>query len=59
MVIALKAIPTLHGDDAVRFRADIEKVDEACETRPERDLTMDSRYAMMRKIMSKAKLFSE
>ena len=34
MAIAIKAIPTLYGEDAVRFRAAIEKVDQACDTRP-------------------------
>lgn len=56
MAIAIKAIPTLYGEDAVRFRAAIEKVDQACDTRPERDLTKDPRYAAMKKILYKAKL---
>ena len=43
MVLAIKAIPTLYGEDAVRFREEIEKVDQKCDTRPERDLTLDPR----------------
>ncbi len=57
MALAIKAIPTLYGEDAVRFREEIEKVDQKCDTRPERDLTQDPRYAMMKKILSKARLF--
>lgn len=57
MALAIKAIPTLYGEDAVRFREEIEKVDQQCDTRPERDLTQDPRYTMMKKILSKAKLF--
>lgn len=56
MALAIKAIPTLYGEDAVRFREEIEKVDQQCDTRPERDLTQDPRYAMMKKILSKARL---
>lgn len=57
MAIAIKAIPTLHGEDAIRFREEIEKVDRECDNRPERDLTTDPRYAMMKKILSKARIF--
>lgn len=57
MALAIKAIPTLYGEDAVRFREEIEKVDQKCYTRPERDLTQDPRYAMMKKVLSKARLF--
>lgn len=57
MALAIKAIPTLYGEDAVRFREEIEKVDQECDTRPERDLTQDPRYAMMKKVLSKARLF--
>lgn len=57
MAIAIKAIPTLYGEDAVRFRDEIEKVDKEYGLRPERDLTQDPRYAMMKKILTKAKLF--
>lgn len=56
MAIAIKAIPTLYGEDAIRFRSDIERVDMACESHPNRDITKDPRYVMMKKILSKAKL---
>ena len=57
MAIAIKAIPTLYGEDAVRFREEIEKVDKKNDSRPERKLTEDPRYETMKKILSKAKLF--
>ncbi|WP_337671707.1 hypothetical protein [Prevotella sp.] len=57
MAIAIKAIPTLYGEDAVRFRKEIEKVDKEYDLRPKRDITKDPRYAMMKKILSKARLF--
>ena len=57
MAIAIKAIPTLYGEDAIRFREEIERVDEEYDHHPERDLSKDPRYAMMKKILRKAKLF--
>ena len=56
MAIAIKAIPTLYGEDAIRFRSDIERVDMECESRHGRDISKDPRYKMMKKILSKAKL---
>ena len=58
MALAIKAIPTLYGEDAIRFREEIERVDRECDARPERDITADPRYATMKAILSKAKLFS-
>ena len=56
MATAIKAIPTLYGEDAIRFREETEKVDREFDNRPERDLTTDPRYAMMKKILSKARI---
>ena len=50
MAIAIKAIPTLYGEDAIRFRSDIERVDMACATRHGRDISKHPRYKMMKKI---------
>lgn len=58
MAIAIKAIPTLYGEDAFRFREEIDKVDWICDHRPERDIKKDPRYAMMKKVLSKAKPWS-
>ncbi len=57
MATAIKAIPTLYGEDAIRFREEMEKADLECDKRPERDITKDPRYIKMKKILSKAKLF--
>lgn len=39
MAIAIKAIPTLYGEDAIRFREEIEQIDRECDARPTRDIT--------------------
>lgn len=56
MAIAIKAIPTLYGEDAIRFREEIEQTDRECDARPKRDITQDSRYAMMKNILRKARI---
>lgn len=56
MATAIKAIPTLHGDDAIRFREEMERVDKAYESKPSRDLTQDPRYKMMKRILQKSKI---
>ena len=56
MATAIKAIPTLHGDDAIRFREKMERVDKAYESKPSRDLTQDPRYKMMKRILQKSKI---
>ena len=57
MATAIKAIPTLYGEDAIRFREEMDKVDFAFDNRPYRDIKQDPRYAKMKKILSKAKLY--
>ena len=57
MATAIKAIPTLYGEDAIRFREEMDKVDLAFDNRPYRDIKQDQRYAKMKKILSKAKLY--
>ena len=54
MAIAIKAIPTLYGEDAVRFREAIEQADREFDTRPQRDITNDARYVMMKNILRKS-----
>ena len=39
MAIAIKAIPTLYGEDAARFRDAIEQADREYDARPQRDIT--------------------
>ena len=56
MAIAIKAIPTLYGEDAARFREAIEQTDREFDSRPQRDITKDVHYVMMKNILRKAKL---
>ena len=56
MAIAIIAIPTLYGEDAIRFREEIERVENEYDHQPKRDIKQDPRYAMMKKILSKARL---
>ena len=56
MAIAIKAIPTLYGEDAVRFRQEIEQTDCEFDARPQYDITKDAHYVMMKNILRKAKL---
>ena len=56
MAIAIKAIPTLYGEDAARFREAIEQTDREFDSRPQRDITKEVHYVMMKNILRKAKL---
>lgn len=56
MAIAIKAIPTLYGEDAMRFREEIERVDKEFNQHPKRDIKKGPRYEMMKKILIKARL---
>ena len=56
MAIAIKAIPTLYGEDAARFREAIEQTDREFDARPQRDITQDARYIMMKNILRKARI---
>lgn len=56
MATAIKAIPTLDGEDAIRFRESIERVENEYNTRHDRDITKDNRYKMMKTILHKAKI---
>ena len=56
MAIAIKAIPTLYGEDAARFRDAIEQTDREFDARPQRDITKDARYIMMKNILRKARI---
>lgn len=57
MAIPIKAIPTLYGEEAARLRQKIDEVEERFANRPQRDITQDSGYIMMRKIVEKAKQY--
>ena len=44
MALAIKAIPTLYGDEARRFREMADETERKFDMRPKRDLTTDPRY---------------
>ena len=54
MATAIKAIPTLYGDEARRFREMADEIERKFEMRPKRDLTEDPRYKAMRKILERS-----
>ncbi|MFG6426642.1 MAG: hypothetical protein K1W14_09610 [Muribaculaceae bacterium] len=54
MAIPIKAIPTLYGEEAARIRRKIDEVEERFASRPQRDITKDPGYIMMRKIIEKS-----
>lgn len=56
MALAIKAIPTLYGDEARRFREMADEVERKYDLRPQRDITADARYRSMRKILERSNL---
>ena len=56
MAIAIKALLILYGEDAVRFREAIEQTDREFDARPQRDITKDARYIMMKNVLRKARI---
>lgn len=56
MATVIKAIPTLHGEDAVRFREEMEANERAFLARPKRDRDSDPFVIQMRAMLHKAGL---
>ena len=56
MAIAIKAIPTVYGEDAVRFREAIDQADREFDAPPQRDTPNDARYIMMKNVLRKARI---
>ncbi|MCH5178511.1 MAG: hypothetical protein J1F13_02415 [Prevotellaceae bacterium] len=56
MALAIKAIPTLYGDEARRFREMADETEHKYDLRPKRDLTEDPRYQAMRKILERSNI---
>lgn len=54
MALAIKAIPTLYGDEARRFRKMADETERKYDLRPKRDLTADPRYRAMRRILERS-----
>lgn len=56
MATAIKAIPTLYGEEARRFREMAEEAERKYASLPKRDFTKDSRYIAMRKILERSNI---
>lgn len=54
MALTIKAIPTLYGKEARRIRLEAENAERDYMKRPQKDITQDSRYIQMCKILQKA-----
>lgn len=56
MATAIKAIPTLHGEDAIRFREEMEANERAFLSRTKRDRNKDPFVIKMREMLHKSGL---
>ena len=56
MSLAIKAIPTLYGEEARRFREMADETERKYDNHPKRELTSDPRYKMMRKILERSNI---
>ena len=54
MAIAIKAIPTLYGEEARRFRDMADEVERRHALRPKRDITKDPEYIAMREMLKRS-----
>lgn len=56
MATAIKAIPTLYGEEARRFRDMADEVERNYDRRPKRDMADDPRYQAMQKILKRSNI---
>ena len=56
MATAIKAIPTLYGDAARRFRDMADEAERKYDERPKRDITKDPSYIAMCRILERSNL---
>ena len=56
MAIAIKAIPTLYGEEAIRFRQEMEKTEREYDARPHVDVKADHLYSAMKKMLERSGL---
>ena len=56
MATAIKAIPTLYGDIARRFRDMADEAERNFDERPKRDITKDPSYIAMCRILERSNL---
>lgn len=59
MATAIKAIPTLYGAEAKRFREMAEESERNFESRPKKSLKADPRYKAMKNILKNARIFNK
>lgn len=56
MALAIKAIPTLYGNEARRFREMADETERRYDIRLKRDLKADPRYQAMRTILKRSNI---
>lgn len=56
MASIIKAIPTLYGNEARRFRDMADETERKYDLRPKRDISIDPRYKAMRKILERSNI---
>lgn len=54
MATAIKAIPTLYGKEARRFRELADEAERRYALRPKRDITKDPEYVAMREMLKRS-----
>ena len=56
MALAIKAIPTLYGEEARRFRDMADDAERNYDLRPKRDIKNDPRYLAMLRILKNSNI---
>ena len=54
MATAIKAIPTLYGEAARRFRDMADEAEREFDMRPKRDITKEPEYVAMREMLKRS-----
>ena len=58
MATAIKAIPTLYGEDATRFRMMAEEAERNYESTPKRDRNSDPFVISMRNVLQRSGMYA-
>ena len=56
MAIAIKAIPTLYGEEATRFRMAMERAEAEYDVCEKQDIKADPMYAAMKRMLERSGL---
>lgn len=56
MALAIKAIPTLYGEEARRFQEIADETERKYDISPKRDIKKDPRYRAMRTILERSNI---